>query len=106
MDKFLRGVALVVIVAVFAGVLFLALDTPLGSTRETTGVVKATTVVPNNTGPSKLAATVVLTEGAEVSASVLAGLFVAPGQAVHVVEYSGLFTGTKVYGVVALKDAQ
>lgn len=106
MEKFLKGVALLVILAVIAGALFLALDTPLGSTRDTTGVVKETTVVTSNTGPTKLAATVVLTGGSEVSASVSPGLFVAPGQTVHVREHSGMFTGTKVYGVVARKEAK
>ena len=106
MEKLLKGVALLVILAVIAGALFLALDTPLGSTRETTGVVKETSVVRSNTGPSKLAATVVLTGGGEAPASVLPGLFVEPGQAVNIVEYSGMFTGTKVYHVVARKEAK
>jgi hypothetical protein len=102
-EKLLKGVALLVILAVIAGALFLALDTPLGSTRETTGVVKDTTVVTSNKGPTKLAATIVLAGGGEVPASVIAGLFVKPGQTVRVVEYSGMFTGAKVYDVVALK---
>ena len=50
MEKLLRGVALLVILAVLFGALFLALDTPLGSTRETTGVVKDTTVMSSKKG--------------------------------------------------------
>lgn len=106
MEKILKAIALLVILMVFAGALFLALDTPLGSTRETTGVVKATTVVASNRGPSKQAATVVLAGGEEVPASVHPGLVVQPGQAVHVREFSGMFTGTKVYGVVARIEAK
>lgn len=106
MEKLLKGIALLVILVVVAGALFLALDTPLGSTRETTGIVKETTVVTSNTGPTKLAATIVLTEGGEISASVNPGLVVAPGQAVHVREYSGMFTSTKVYAVVGRKDTR
>ena len=104
MEKLLKGIALLVIMVVIPGALFLALDTPLGSTRTTTGVVKETTVVPNRSGPSKLAATIVLPGGGEVPASVAPGIFVAPGQTVRLLEYSGLFTSTKVYDVIGPEE--
>ncbi|CAN5169393.1 hypothetical protein BH11PSE11_BH11PSE11_18430 [soil metagenome] len=104
MEKVLKGVALIVILAVFGMALFIALDTPLGATRDATGVVIASSPVTSKTGPSKQTARVTLDSGEEVAASVDPGLYVRPGQTVLVREYSGMFTATKVYGIFARKE--
>jgi hypothetical protein len=72
------------------------------SARETSGTVKGTASSPSDTGPTGQVATVVLSDGSQVVANVLAPHMVRAGQQVRVRETVGVISGWKTYDVVGV----
>jgi hypothetical protein len=99
-----RKNAIAIGVVMLALALFGMLNQLGGPVVEATGIVQSFAFLPSDVGAPPQTATVRLTEGATVQATILSGVLVQPGQVVRVRVYRRVITGAPSYELIGTES--
>jgi len=98
-----KNVVLAIVAATLVAAALLSLNQRGGPATNVSGVVQSLGYVPTDTGPPSRLASVALSDGTIVQASVLANIQARPGQSVTVKVYRRVLSGSPSYEIIGIE---